>query len=114
MYQYTGTIIKVSDGDTCTIDVDLGFSIRQKMIFRLHGINTPEVIGPERTAGLAAKHRVEELLPPGKDVVINTYKDRKEKFGRYLAEVSYFDENKNLICINELLVKEGLAKPFMV
>lgn len=45
MYEYQAIILQIVDGDTVRLDVDFGFSIRQKMTLRLYGINAPESIG---------------------------------------------------------------------
>jgi micrococcal nuclease len=106
-------VIRVVDGDTIYGDVDLGFNIgNKKMEFRLAKINTPETKGTTREAGLTSKKYVEDKIM-GKDVIIVTKKDRKEKYGRYLAEVFYEDETGNFISLNVELVQKSLAVPFM-
>ena len=43
MYQYSVKVVKVIDGDTIDVDIDLGFSVvLAKQRVRLHGIDTPE------------------------------------------------------------------------
>jgi len=103
MYNYKAKIIKVYDGDTVTAEIDLGFKIVFTEKIRLYGINAPELKGIERTKGLVSRDRLRELIL-GKEVNIITLKDKKGKYGRYIATI--FLDNKN---INELLVKEGLA-----
>jgi len=44
-----------------------------------------------------------------KKVIIQTIKDRKEKYGRYLAEIWIEDKGK-YINVNDLLVEKKLAK----
>ena len=107
-------VTKVVDGDTVYGDVDLGFNIgSRRMEFRFAGINTPETRGETRTAGLASKKYVEDLIL-NKDAVILTKKDSKEKYGRYLAEIFYLDSTNNYVSLNQELVSKGLAVPFMV
>jgi micrococcal nuclease len=108
------TVTKVVDGDTIYGDVDLGFNIGvKKMEFRLAEVNTPEIKGPTRTAGLESKKFVEDTIL-NKEVCILTKKDSKEKYGRYLAWV-YYKEAENLwINLNQKLVELNLAVPFMV
>lgn len=107
------TVIRVVDGDTVYGDVDLGFnSVNKKMEFRLAKINTPEIKGATREAGLTSKVYVEEKIM-GKEVIIVTKKDTKEKYGRYLAEVFYKDETGTYVSLNDELVQKGLAVPFM-
>lgn len=85
MYQYNATIIKVVDGDTMHVSVDLGMDIANKTTLRIAHINAPEVSTPE---GITAKSIASSLLPVGTVVVINTIKDKREKYGRYLATIT--------------------------
>lgn len=113
LYHYKMTVIRVVDGDTVYGDVDLGFNIgNKKMEFRLAKINTPEIKGATREAGLTSKNYVEEKIM-GKEVIIVTKKDTKEKYGRYLAEVFYKDETGSYVSLNDELVQKNLAVPFM-
>jgi len=109
LYTYKATITDVYDGDTVTALVDLGFHTKTQLRIRLHGINTPELRGASRDAGIKARDRVNELIM-GKVVTLITYKDRQEKYGRWLAEIYLPGSEKS---INTLLVEEKLAVPFM-
>ena len=43
MYQYRCQILRVVDGDTVDIDIDLGFGVwMRKQRVRLYGVDTPE------------------------------------------------------------------------
>ena len=110
LYQYQAKILKVIDGDTIKVEFDLGFHIKFSETIRLFGINTPEIHGINKDNGIKSKLRVEQLLPVGIMVVIETIKDEKEKYGRYLAKIHLADGT----ILNEVLINEGLAKPFMV
>jgi micrococcal nuclease len=112
LYHYKMKVTKIVDGDTVYGEIDFGFNIAQrKMEFRLAGINTPEIRGDQREAGLKSKDYVTEKLLD-KEVIIITKKDTKEKFGRYLAWI-YFQENLEWVCINNKLVELGLAESYM-
>jgi len=114
LYHYKMTVTKVVDGDTIYGHVDLGFNIgNKKMEFRLAKINTPEIRGATREAGLTSKKYTEDKVF-GKEVIVVTKKDRKEKYGRYLAEIFYKDDTGNYVSLNDDLVQKGLAVPFMV
>ena len=54
-FHYRATVTSVYDGDTCTVDLDLGLSITlHKQKIRLHRINAPELRGrSKRRAGAA-------------------------------------------------------------
>jgi len=107
MYEYSAKVTKVYDGDTITVDFDLGFGIvLRKQKIRLLGINTPEVRGKSREQGLISRDRLRERIM-GENVIIKTTKDRKGKYGRWLGEVFIKDEN-----INQWLLNEGLAEKY--
>jgi endonuclease YncB( thermonuclease family) len=93
MYQYRATVVRVVDGDTVWLDVDLGFDVRRKDSFRLYGIDAPEMGTPE---GVAAKAFLAGLLGQSSEVMVQTYKDRRERYGRYLASLWINDEDLNL------------------
>ena len=117
MYEYKAIVKKVYDGDTITVDIDLGFGFWvKKQSLRLLGINTPEISGIERPEGLLAKEALLKWIPLESEITIRTYKDAKEKYGRWLAEIFVPDEadHNNLLSINERLVDQGFAKPYMV
>lgn len=122
MYEYAAQVVEVVDGDTIKLDVDLGFSIRQKMTLRLYGIDTPEVVGASKAAGLAAKDFLRRLLADGvqgpdgwpicpvwKRVTIKTFKDKGDKYGRLLALIFV---GADPIPVNDKLVAAGHAKPY--
>jgi len=105
LYHYRGVVVKVYDGDTITVDVDLGFHIRMKKeIFRLSRINAPEIRGAEREQGLIARDWLRERILD-KEVMLVTQKDKKGKYGRWLADV-WIDG----VCINDELVENQLAE----
>lgn len=110
MFEYKAIVIKVVDGDTVDVQVDLGFDTFRNVKLRLKGINTPETRTKdteEKTAGMAAKARLAQLIY-GLEVVVKTYKDRSEKYGRYLADI-FLDDGR---CVNSILLEEGYAKPY--
>ena len=105
LYTYKARCVSVYDGDSITLDIDLGFNhwmLNQKI--RLFGINTPEIRGSERLSGLIARDRLRELVE-GKEIILVSHMDRAGKYGRWLATI-YIDN----ININKLLLEEGWAK----
>ena len=111
LYWYNARIVSVYDGDTVTIDIDLGLgSWLMKQKVRLYGIDTPELRGKEREEGLKVRDLVRNWLPVGAEVLIKTHKDKSGKFGRWLAEIypAGFEES-----LNEYLVKNGHAKEYL-
>jgi len=104
MYEYRATVIRVVDGDTVHLDVDLGIDNHTRLTTRLYGINAPETSTPE---GKAVRDYLTGLLPAGTTVTLWTFKDRKEKYGRYLALLKLGEVN-----INDHLVETGRAVPY--
>jgi micrococcal nuclease len=101
--------VRVYDGDTIRVDIDLGMSIWVHYeSLRLSRINTPELRGVEKTAGIAARDFLRDKID-GREVIIETIKDKKGKYGRYIAEVWFEDISGELVNINDLLVTEGHA-----
>ncbi len=62
LYLYRARPVHIIDGDTIDVLIDFGFQLHQKVRLRLLGINTPEIRGSEREAGLRSKQFVEEAL----------------------------------------------------
>lgn len=111
LFNYRAFVTGVYDGDSITIDIDLGFNNWMKnQKVRLFGINTPEIRGEERPDGLVARDRLRELILD-KDVIITSYKDKSGKYGRWLATV-FLKEYDVFVNINTLLLTEGLAKVY--
>lgn len=108
MYQYKAKVIDVYDGDTITAMVDLGFYHYQQMKFRLYRINTPEIRGEDRDRGIAVRDIVRAMILD-KEVIINSYKDKQEKYGRYLANIIIGD-----LDLNQWLVQNGHAEEYML
>ncbi len=110
LYHYNAKIIDVYDGDTCTVDIDLGLHnwIKGEKL-RLNRINAPELRGVERPKGLLSRDFLRSLILD-EEVLIETIKDKKEKYGRYLAEIWLLDNKGKYININDEIVKKGFAK----
>ena len=111
MYEYKCKIIKIVDGDTVDVDIDLGFGVwLKKERVRIMGIDTPESRTRdkvEKVFGLAAKYRLKELLT--KDIILKTFaskkgQDMKGKFGRILGDFIIGDK-----MVTEIMIKEGHA-----
>ena len=107
LYFYNAEVVSVYDGDTIIVNIDLGFNIWiHNERLRLSGINAPEIRTKdkdEKKRGLQARDYLRSLIQ-GKKILIKTLKDKKGKYGRYLAEIYLNREN-----INDKLVKNGYA-----
>jgi micrococcal nuclease len=107
-------VIKVVDGDTIDVDIDLGFSISYSQRLRLAGIDTPESRTTdklEKTLGLESKEYLKYKLKDAKKIVVKTEKpDSSEKYGRILGWI-YLDGNDK--SINEQMIEDGYAWSYM-
>ena len=114
MYQYKCKIIKVLDGDTVDIDLDLGFKIilaNQRV--RMAGVDTPEsrtVIAEEKVRGQLSKKKLAEKLPIGSWQIIETQKpdSNDDKFGRILGVFILEDGTR----VNDWLIQNNYAVPY--
>ena len=85
MYEYRAFVRKVYDGDTITVDIDLGFDVVLKgQKIRLTKINAPEVRGKQRPEGLKSRDALRQKIG-SKWVKIKTQKDKKGKYGLLLG-----------------------------
>ena len=110
MYEYKCKVVKVVDGDTVDVDIDLGFGVwlRDERV-RIMGIDTPESRTSdkvEKVFGLAAKARLKELLKNGavlKTQVNKDGEDMKGKFGRILGDFMVEDDKM----VTDIMIQEG-------
>jgi micrococcal nuclease len=105
VYLYAARVVKVVDGDTLDLDVDLGFGIWVHQRVRLASLNCPEHGTPEGEA--ATSYTRNWLAQHEPQLVLRTQKDAREKFGRYLGTV--LDGTASL---NADLLATGHAVPY--
>lgn len=85
MYEYSAEIAEIVDGDPFIAVVDVGFYIYCHQNFRLLSYEAPEIRGVEKAFGAIAKAKLQEILPVGLIVRIQT--EKADSFGRWLAKV---------------------------
>ena len=109
MYECRCKVVKVIDGDTVDVDIDLGFGVwLHKERVRLFGIDTPESRTrdlEEKKYGLAAKKYLTGMLDDDGGIILKTHKDKTGKFGRILGELwrttNYADQSINNYMIDK-------------
>jgi micrococcal nuclease len=104
LYLYKGKILNWYDGDTLTIDVDLGFKIHSMVRVRLVRINSWEINAESSYRRRFARHArmfAVKNFPVGSTVYVSS--KRKDRYGRWLAEV----ETKDGINISTFLLESG-------
>ena len=114
--EYDVTVIKIVDGDTVDVDIDLGFGVCLKdERVRIMGIDTPESRTSDRVEDLfgeAAKARLKELMKHGGKLITTEDKhgeDMKGKFGRILGDfyVERYEGKRERV--TDILIEEGHA-----
>ena len=110
MYEYNCNIVKVVDGDTVDVDIDLGFGmVYKKQRVRMMGIDTPESRTrdlEEKFYGKQSKYHLEKLLSE-QNVQLQSYD--KGKFGRILGELFIGD---NPLSVNQQMIQACHAVPY--
>jgi micrococcal nuclease len=116
--EYDVKVIKVVDGDTVDVDIDLGFGVTlTDERVRIMGIDTPESRTRDKVEDLfgeAAKARLKELMKHGGKLITTEDRkgeDMKGKFGRILGDfkVEYNGEMKK---VTEIMEIEGHCVPY--
>jgi len=114
--EYDVRVVKVVDGDTVDVDIDLGFGVTlTDERVRIMGIDTPESRTRDKVEDLfgeAAKARLKELMSEGGKLITTENKkgeDMKGKFGRILGDfyVERWEGKKERV--TDILVEEGHA-----
>lgn len=104
-YVRKAQVLRIIDGDTIEVVIDMGLSIKFQTILRMAGINAPEVVGASKVEGLAARDWLSYQLR-NMSVLVKTEKP-EDKYGRYLAWV-YIPGD--IDSINYQMVLAGFAK----
>ena len=117
VYEYSCKIVRVVDGDTVDVDIDLGFGVwMHNERVRLHGIDTQESRTrdlEEKKFGLLAKDQVKHFLPEGSIQTLVTVKDKVGKFGRILGKFKIEDHQyPTPTTINEWMIRHHHAAPY--
>jgi len=110
--EYDVVVVKIVDGDTVDVDIDLGFGVtlRDERV-RIMGIDTPESRTRDKVEDLfgeAAKARLKVLMKDGGKLITTEDRkgeDMKGKFGRILGDFRIGDGRK----VTDILIEEGHA-----
>lgn len=111
MYTYNVKVVRVVDGDTVDVDIDLGFGMTyKKQRVRMMGIDTPESRTrdlEEKFYGKLSKAHLESILAEGE---IQLQSHGKGKFGRILGELFVGDSSYS---VNQQMIDENHAVPYL-
>ena len=101
MRVFPAKVLRVLDGDTMSLDIDMGFETHRFETVRVDGVDAPEL---KTIEGRKVKETVRALLE-GKDV---TFEDHgKEKYGRRLGSLIFEGQD-----FGQHLIKNGMAKEY--
>jgi endonuclease YncB( thermonuclease family) len=104
-YVRNAVVQNVHDGDTLHALVDLGYHVTFTWEFRLRGIDAEEL---EKPGGHEARDYLISLIGPNENVVIHSFKDPEEKYGRWLADI-FLPDGTNLC---QKMLDDGWALPY--
>jgi micrococcal nuclease len=114
-FVYNCQVVKVVDGDTLELMVDLGFALYKSERLRLDCIDTAESFGATKTeAGKASKAFTESWAAATRQFRVQVRKyNRREKYGRMLGDLYRFlaDGSLDPVSLGQALVAAGMAKP---
>ena len=108
-HNYSATLVRVVDGDTCDAMIDLGFDIWVKKRIRFYGVDTWESRTrdkEEKVKGLAAKEFTKKLLEKSDEGKFALKSHGTGKYGRVLGELFVKGHHMS---VNELLKHYGHA-----
>ena len=108
-------IVKVLDGDTIDVLIDLGFDLFKKERVRIAGVDTPEKRTrdlEEKALGIDAtnwlKKKLEDTIAgEGDELTIRT--ELVGGTGKYGRLLGWLYINEDLISLNEQMIEEGYA-----
>tara|TARA_R100001163_G_C5068498_1_gene208975 strand:- start:21455 stop:21871 length:417 start_codon:yes stop_codon:yes gene_type:complete len=103
LYFYKCTPVRVIDGDSVVLDIDLGLRTWVRHSVRLNDIDAPERRGEDKEMGQRSTEFLRWLLSGPHEFICHTIKTGK--YGRYLVDL-FVDFN----CVNDIMVNEGYAK----
>ena len=110
-------IVKVLDGDTIDVLIDLGFDLYKKERVRIAGVDTPEKRTrdlEEKALGIDAtvwmKDKLTQTIKGDEELTIRTeLKGGVGKYGRLLGWLYVGEDN---VSLNEQMIGEGYAWPY--
>jgi len=109
-YRYRARYTSNYDGDTVRLDIDLGFFIWNKnQAFRLLGVDCPELRGDTLAAGKLSRDFVANVLMTADEIIVESVKDSKEKYGRWLGTIYYRQGSNEFVNLNQELVERNYA-----
>jgi len=108
MHFYTAMLVKVIDGDSVTLQVNLGFNVLITTTFQLAGLDAPEIIGANARDAKLVKKELAEWLKTADRITVQPTGGTTGS-GRWYARIDVCDEEGKGFCVNDELLSRGLA-----
>lgn len=86
-YHYNAKVLRILDGDTVDVELDLGFNTFTKQRLRMRGYDAPERTQP----GYELATTYFKNCLQGKSIIVHTVK--RDSFGRWLAWIYVDDQD---------------------
>lgn len=109
IYNYKAKVIRVIDGDTVKLNIDLGFNVNWETNARMAGINAAELKATDallKESADKAKQYLETMIKPNDSVTIKS--KELDKYKRPVVEII----TKQGVNLNEDLLKKGIVKSY--
>lgn len=107
LHAYRAEVVRVIDGNTLVLNVDLGFHLHHRITLCLLDVVVPD----KKKMGNAAGQFLSGVLPVGRKVIVETTKHDVPEggFGRWLGDV-FLDEHGALYPVSQLMRQQGYAR----
>jgi micrococcal nuclease len=103
-------VTRVIDGDSWVLDIELGLDVHVRRTGRALCIDTPEVYGATREAGLKARAFAVQWIGEHCPCIAEPGPDPQDKYGRVLIVLHDADTDAQL---NRALLDAGHAVPYL-
>lgn len=107
LFEYGAEVVRVVDGDTLDLRVDLGFHTYQVQRFRLLHYDAPEKRAPTLEIAKRAQLRLEQLVTGRRLQLVSS---KADDFGRWLCVLWSFDLEDTQCPVQETLIAEGYGR----
>lgn len=109
---YIVDVLRVIDGDTVHLNVDMGLRTYREVYLRLADINAPELrrgTEEEKAAGIVSKEALEDCVWNDEDISLLVKFKKGKSFDRWVGTLYIDTDQEPLISVNDWMVSNGYA-----
>lgn len=111
---YRCKVLRVIDGDTVELEIDLGLKVKCVSPVRLFGIDSPEVVGEEKVLGIVSKEGLIKLIEEfSEDGTVFATFQKGKTFDRWIATLFVMKPLNGVltsVILNDEMVVRGFAE----